>query len=1201
MNLVEFFYGGKKLKFLLDTGATVSIIFSKYVGKHEIIDSSKKISLNGISGSTVSKGSVSVSLQVNNTQLCHRFLILHDLDHNMHGILGSDFFNKYSAIIDYERFLFSFWFNNKKIVVPVQSAHALHTSIPARCEVIKYFSVDMAEDCVVLPSELCEGVFVAGTLARPNRNMIPIKILNVRDQEVILKNFSPNVEKLEDYNLGEFESNRNFSVDRASELLNIIKKDHLNSEEKSTLEKICVKYSDVFQLGNDPLTTTNIYKENIRLNKSAKPAYIKPYRIPHAQKAEIHKQIDNMLKEGIIEETRSKWSAPLLIVPKKVDQNGNKKWRVVIDYRQLNKQIQDDKFPLPCITEILDSLQGAMYFSHLDLSQGYYQVELGHSSRQYTAFTTDRGQYQMTRLPMGLKISPSAFSRAMTIAMSGLNYECCFVYLDDLIVFGNNLLNHNRNLVKIFQRLREVNLKLNPNKCEFLKKEILYLGHTISSEGVSPDPSKIEVIQKFPIPKDSNEVKRFVAFANYYRKYIQNFANIAAPLNYLTRKNIPFVWTKECQKSFENLKQALITSPVLQYPNFSPDNCFQVKTDASGYALGAVLANGDDRPVAFASRSLNKAERNYSVSEKELASIVFAVKHFRPYLFGRKFVILTDHRPLIYLFGMTNPSSRLTKFRLALEEYDFEVKYVKGKNNVVADALSRVVISSDELKNMNKSICNTVYITTRAQARNSGNNIQGGFDASSSDERIDHPGIVEVLKMPKDSFQLCPISCSEFEKIMKSKQYDCKLGNLLYIKNSRIIYLKQDPRSALDLGTMLRDLKNIYDTYQIPELIIIKNRKCAQILESILKFPNKIKDIGINISILKDVQNIVDYETRQIIMNDYHILPTGGHAGINRMYNNIKKLYFWGGLRKDVEKFVKKCDDCQRYKHSNPNKEPMTVTSTASSGFQKIYIDLVGPLEADSEENQYILTLQCELTKFVEAYPLKNKEAYTVAKSFVDNFILRYGIPNAIVSDQGTEFMASIFKEVCELLGITKLNSTAYHHETLGSLENSHKNLGAYLRIQVANHTNSWSSWVPYWCFAYNTTVHTETKYTPYELIFGQTVRLPSNLSEGTDPLYNFNDYPLELKYRLQKACSDAKNNLVASKLKRKSTHDQYQKIVHYKVGDKVLLKNNISSKLEPIYKGPYCVVEDKPPNVMIKMGDKLLEVHKNRTKLYHD
>ncbi|KAG5868682.1 hypothetical protein JTB14_006569 [Gonioctena quinquepunctata] len=280
----------------------------------------------------------------------------------------------------------------------------------------------------------------------------------------------------------------------------------------------------------------------------------------------------------------------------------------------------------------------------------------------------------------------------------------------------------------------------------------------------------------------------------------------------------------------------------------------------------------------------------------------------------------------------------------------------------------------------------------------------------------------------------------------------------------------------------------------------------------------------------------------------------------------------------------------------------MTITTTASSGFQKKNLNLVGPLPEDSDNNRYMLTLQCELTKFVEAYPIPHKEEITVAKSFVDNFILGYGIPKEFVTDKGSEFLLnSTLSETCKLLNIKQLNSTAYHHETIGLLENTHKSLGNYLRIQVSNHPNSWSSWVQYWCFAYNNTVHTGTKYTPYELIFGKPVRLPSNLTDAIDPLYNFENYPLELKYRWQTACSVAKYNLVESKAKRKNRYDMKSKPFSYQVRDRVMLECNDVSELEALFKGLFTIVENKSPNVKLDLGNThSVEVHKNQLKNYY-
>lgn len=252
--------------------------------------------------------------------------------------------------------------------------------------------------------------------------------------------------------------------------------------------------------------------------------------------------------------------------------------------------------------------------------------------------------------------------------------------------------------------MRKVNLKLNPAKCTFLRKE---------PKRTQKDPEKTKVVKEYPRPQNSDDVKRFIAFANYYRKFISKFAEKAYPLNKLCSKNVAFVWT-DCENSFNYLKTALVEPPLLQYPDFSTKNEFILQTDASGLAIGAVLCNSNGLPVAYASRSLNKAEVNYPTIEKELLAIVWGVKYFRPYLYGRKFKIQTDHSPLVYLFGMRDPSSRLMKFRLQIEEYNFYIEYIRGKHNNVADALSRIRVTSDELKQMNERIMN---VMTRAQAR----------------------------------------------------------------------------------------------------------------------------------------------------------------------------------------------------------------------------------------------------------------------------------------------------------------------------------------------------------------------------------------------------------------------------------------------------------------------------------------------------
>ena len=344
---------------------------------------------------------------------------------------------------------------------------------------------------------------------------------------------------------------------------------------------------------------------------------------------------------------------------------------------------------------------------------GFHQIELDNESKKFTAFSSPDGHYEFNRLPFGLNISPNSFQRMMTISLSGLPPECAFLYIDDIIVMGCSINHHLKNLV--FEKLRQHGLKLNPSKCNFFGSDVTYLGHHISEEGIQPDKTKYSVIENYPVPTNSDEVRRFVAFCNYYRRFIKNFADIAHPLNKLLRKNAKFEWNNGCQGAFESLKKQLLSPKILQFPDFKRH--FTLITDASKVACGAVLTqryDDIDLPIAFASKAFTKGEANKSTIEQELTAIHWAITYFRPYLYGRKFTVKTDHRPLVFLFSMKNPSSKLTRMRLDLEEFDFDVQYVPGKTNFGADALSRIKIDTETLKEMS-----VLMVQTRAATRKS--------------------------------------------------------------------------------------------------------------------------------------------------------------------------------------------------------------------------------------------------------------------------------------------------------------------------------------------------------------------------------------------------------------------------------------------------------------------------------------------------
>jgi len=401
----------------------------------------------------------------------------------------------------------------------------------------------------------------------------------------------------------------------------------------------------------------------------------------------IDEEVQEMLRNDVIEPSSSPWSSPVVIVRKK-----DGRPRFCIDFRKVNEVTERDAYPLPQINATLDKLRGAKYLTTLDLQQGYWQIPLAPESRPVTAFTVPgRGLMQFKVMPFGLHSAPATFQRLLDTILGPELEPHVFIYLDDIIIVSATFEDHLRHLAEVFRRLRSAHLRLNPEKCHFCRPELKYLGHIIDRQGIRTDPEKIKAMTRWPRPSNVRQIRQFIGLASWYRRFIPDFSATAAPLTKLTRKNARWQWSSDEERAFSALKGALASSPVLACPDFN--RRFLLQTDASTTGLGAVLTQhfeDGERVIAYASRTLNGAERNYSATELECLAVVWGIRHFRGYLEGYEFTVITDHQALRWLQKLESPTGRLGRWMLELQQYSFDVKYRRGKLNRVADALSRL-------------------------------------------------------------------------------------------------------------------------------------------------------------------------------------------------------------------------------------------------------------------------------------------------------------------------------------------------------------------------------------------------------------------------------------------------------------------------------------------------------------------------------
>ena len=458
---------------------------------------------------------------------------------------------------------------------------------------------------------------------------------------------------------------------------------HLSEDQQSEISNLIQNWEDIFP---DTPSRTNAAVHDIDIGET-KPIKQHPYRVNPLKMEHLKSEINYMLDNDIIEPSNSDWSSPCILVPKP---DGS--FRVVADMRSVNLHSKTDSYPIPRIDDCIDKIGNAKFVSKFDLLKGYWQVPLSDRAKEISAFCTPFGLYQYKVMPFGLKNAPATFQRMVNKIVSGI--DGCEAYVDDLIVYSQTWEQHMEQLQQLFKKLSEAQLTVNLLKSEFCHATVTYLGHVVGQGKVKPIKAKVEAIEQYPTPTTKRELMRFLGMVGYYRKFCPNFSDIASPLTDLLKKNTKFIWSDQCETAFHKIKAILMSSPVLTAPDFQKQ--FKLSVDASDKGCGGVLMqegeNEIDHPICYFSKKFDKHQKNYSTIEKECLAMLLALQHFDVYLNTTVYPVLvfTDHNPLTFIHRMKNKNQRLVRWSLTLQEYNLDIRHIKGKDNVMADALSRV-------------------------------------------------------------------------------------------------------------------------------------------------------------------------------------------------------------------------------------------------------------------------------------------------------------------------------------------------------------------------------------------------------------------------------------------------------------------------------------------------------------------------------
>jgi len=855
-----------------------------------------------------------------------------------------------------------------------------------------------------------------------------------------------------------------------------------NRERDSELEAILCKYPEVFKEGLGTLKGT---KAKIHITQDAVPKYYKARPVPYALKEKIEQELDRLEKEGTIEPVQfSEWAAPIVPIVKE-----DKSVRICGDYKvTINQASKLDNYPIPKTDDLYATLSGGQVFSKLDLSHAYQQILLDDDSRDFVTINTHKGLYRYNRLPYGVSSAPGIFQRTMENVLQGI--PNVVVRVDDILITGRTNDEHFETLDKVLCKLQNAGMRLNKKKCVFLVPEVVYLGHKVNSQGIYPVEDKVTAINEAPVPQNVTELKSYLGMLNYYNRFLPDLSTKLAPLHELLQKQTKWKWGKAQQEAFDKSKLMLQSSKVLMH--YDPSRELLLSCDASTYGIGAVLSHrmddGTDRPIGYVSRTLAPAEKNYSVLEKEGLAIIFAVKKFHQYLYGRKFKIFTDHKPLVGLFNEIKPipvmaAARLQRWALILSAYEYSIVYKEGKNNANADGLSRLPLN---------------YKT--------------------------EPEVPGEMILLMEHMDLTPVTSRQIKSWTRKDPILSRVMNFV---------LQGWPASNTD------DQVRPYFTRKLE----------LSLYDGCILWGNRV---------------VIPPPGRDTILQELH----EGHPGVTRMKMLARSYVWWPNMDSELDKKVKSCHECQVNRHA-PAEAPLHPWEWPEKPWSRLHIDYAGPLHG----KMYLVCVDAH-SKYIEVQVV-NSATSTATIEKLRMIFATHGIPDTIVSDNGTPFTSEEFEIFTKRNGIRHIRISPYQPSSNGLAERAVQTFKEGFKKMKEG---SIETRIARFLFAYRITPHATTGLPPSVMLMG---RRPRSLLDLTYPDLQ---QRVRQKQQVQKQCYD------------KGTKNR-----EFDIGDEVYIVNH-SKVITTKWISGTIIKQNGPVTFCVKLSDgRIVKRHQNQMRHKYD